>query len=82
MRPISSDPDQALATVLRQLRSERGSSQEDLGHVARVTAGSLSRIELGQASPAWITVRNIAAALGVSLVDLAAAVEREEEQAR
>ena len=78
MWEISSEPDQALAAVLRQLRVEHGTSQEALGHVARVTAGSLSRIELGQAGPAWTTVRNLAAALDVKLVDLAKAIEAEE----
>jgi transcriptional regulator with XRE-family HTH domain len=63
--------------VLRRLREERGLSQEALAYQAGLTAGSLARIELGQASPAWSTVRQIARALDVSLVDLAADVERE-----
>ncbi len=33
------------------------------------------RVELGQAAPSWSTVRSIAAALDVSLRDLAEAVE-------
>lgn len=80
MRRVSPDPDQSLAAALRRLRIEQDLSQEDLGHIARVTAGSLSRIELGHANPSWTTVRNITAALGVSLVELAEAVEREESQ--
>jgi transcriptional regulator with XRE-family HTH domain len=39
--------------------------------------GSYARIELGQSSPAWATVRQIADALDVSLTDLARGVERE-----
>jgi transcriptional regulator with XRE-family HTH domain len=42
-----------------------------------ITTGSYARIELGQSSPAWATVRQIADALGVSMADLSAAVERE-----
>jgi transcriptional regulator with XRE-family HTH domain len=63
--------------VLRRLREEHGESQESLAYRAGVTSGSLARIELGQASPAWATVRDIARALDVRLVDLAAQVERE-----
>lgn len=70
-----SAPDPALAVALRRLRVERGATQEALAHSSGLTTGSLARIELGQASPAWATVRQIATALGVSLVELAAAVE-------
>jgi transcriptional regulator with XRE-family HTH domain len=68
-------PDPALAAVLRRLRVERGATQEALAYRSGITAGSLARIELGQASPAWTTVRQIAMALDVSMVELAAAVE-------
>jgi transcriptional regulator with XRE-family HTH domain len=40
-----------------------------------VTTGSLARIELGQSVPGWDTVRLLAAGLGVTLVELSAAVE-------
>jgi transcriptional regulator with XRE-family HTH domain len=73
--PQKSAPDPALAAVLRRLRVERGATQEALAHGSGITTGSLARIELGQASPAWTTVRQIAAALDVSLVEIAAAVE-------
>jgi transcriptional regulator with XRE-family HTH domain len=69
-------PDPALAAVLRSLRVERGATQEALAFRSGITTGSLARIELGQASPAWTTVRQIATALDVSLVEIAAAVER------
>ena len=68
-------PDPALASVLRRLRQERGATQESLAHRSGITTGSLARIELGQASPAWATVRRIAEALDVTLVELAHAVE-------
>ncbi|HTW42511.1 MAG TPA: helix-turn-helix transcriptional regulator [Solirubrobacteraceae bacterium] len=71
----SGGPDLALAAVLRRLRVERGSTQEALAYRAGITTGSLARIELGQATPAWTTVRRIAAALEVTLVELAAEVE-------
>ncbi len=68
-------PDPALATVLRRMRVERGATQEALAYRSGITTGSLARIELGQASPAWTTVRQIAKALDVSMAELAAAVE-------
>jgi transcriptional regulator with XRE-family HTH domain len=68
-------PDPTLAAVLRSLRLERGATQEALAYRSGITTGSLARIELGQASPAWATVREIAVALDVSMVELAAAVE-------
>jgi transcriptional regulator with XRE-family HTH domain len=69
--------DAALGAVLRRLREQRGRSQEQLGHEAELTAGALARIELAQSTPAWTTVLDIARALEVSLVELAAAVEAE-----
>lgn len=70
--------DKALAAVLRRLRLEQGISQERLALAADLTTGSLARIELCQSSPEWATVRRIATALGVTLADLAKAVEAEE----
>jgi XRE family transcriptional regulator, regulator of sulfur utilization len=67
--------DRALAAVLRRLREERGESQEVIAFHAGLTTGTLARIELGQANPAWTTVRRIAKALDTSLADLAATVE-------
>jgi transcriptional regulator with XRE-family HTH domain len=73
-RPPAADP--ALAAVLKRLREDRGLSQETLAFYAGITAGSLGRIETAQSSPAWATVRQIATALGVSMADLGAIVEK------
>jgi transcriptional regulator with XRE-family HTH domain len=70
-------PDPALAAALRRLREARGLTQEQLAHDAGITMGTLSKIETTAAAPAWATVRQIADALDVSLVELAAAVESE-----
>jgi DNA-binding XRE family transcriptional regulator len=64
------------ATVIRDLRERRESSQEDIAHGAGLTLSSYARIERGQANPTWTTVANIARALGVSLTQLAETVER------
>ncbi|HEV3047557.1 MAG TPA: helix-turn-helix transcriptional regulator [Solirubrobacteraceae bacterium] len=73
--PRTLAPDPALAAVLRRLRLERGTTQEALAYRSGLTTGSLARIELGQSSPAWTTVREIAKALDVSMVEISSAVE-------
>jgi transcriptional regulator with XRE-family HTH domain len=70
-------PDPALAAALVKLRKARRLTQEELAHRAKLTTGTLSKIETASASPAWSTVRSIAAALDMTLVELARAVERE-----
>lgn len=73
--PRSPTPDAALATAVRQLRLDRGMTLEAVAFRAGVTTGSIGRLELGQSVPTWDTVRQIARALDIKLVDLAAAVE-------
>lgn len=74
MSPLES-PSRALATVIRQLREDRGVTQEDLAHEAGITTGTLSKIERGLANPSWTTVERIARALGTSVARLAASAE-------
>jgi transcriptional regulator with XRE-family HTH domain len=61
----------ALGKAIRQLREERGMTQEALAQAAGVTVGHLSTIERGHSNPTWATVKAIAAALDVSMVELA-----------
>lgn len=67
----SEQPQPALGKAVRQLRRERGVSQEALGYEAGVTSGTLSLIERGLSNPTWGTVKGIAAALNVDIVELA-----------
>jgi transcriptional regulator with XRE-family HTH domain len=76
--PRAPEPDPALASALRRLREDRHLTREALAFHAGLTTGSLARIELGQSSPGWDTVRKVAKALGISLVELATAVEAAE----
>ncbi len=69
-------PSHALATAIRQLREDRGITQEDLAHDAGITTGTLSKIERCLANPSWTTVERIARALGTNVARLAAAAER------
>jgi transcriptional regulator with XRE-family HTH domain len=74
--PPTSRPDPHLAAALRVLRSKDGRSQEAIAHEAGLTVGAMARIERGESNPTWTTVRRIAEALGLSLVQLARAVEQ------
>lgn len=71
----SSRPDPALAATLRRMREQRGISREALAARSGVTASALARIELAQTAPGWDTVRRLAHALDLSMVQLSAAVE-------
>jgi XRE family transcriptional regulator, regulator of sulfur utilization len=65
-------PQPALGKAIRQLREEREISLRAFAPRAGVTFNTLSLIELGQANPTWETVKGIAAALDVSIADIAA----------
>jgi transcriptional regulator with XRE-family HTH domain len=67
--------DQRLARTLRARREQQSISQEHLALEAGITVGSLSRIECGLANPRWGTVLQIAEALHLDLLELAAAVK-------
>jgi transcriptional regulator with XRE-family HTH domain len=68
-------PDPALAALLKRLREERGTTQEQVAFEAGITVSALSRIERGLNSPGWGTVRRILKALDVSLLELASSLE-------
>jgi transcriptional regulator with XRE-family HTH domain len=74
---VHDQPDLALSELLKQLREEREITQEELAFEAGITASALSRIERGINNPGWTTVRRLADALDVTLVQLAKGIERE-----
>lgn len=55
---------------LRQLREGSALSQKALAKRARVSAATISRIELGQSSPTLYTMMAISRALGLTVVGL------------
>lgn len=67
----SQRPQRALGRAIRELREKRGLTQEAVAHEAGVTASTFGLIERGQSNPTWATVGDIAAALGVSVVEVA-----------
>ena len=78
----SEQPQPALGKAVRQLREEGGVSQEALAYEAGITSGTLSLIERGLSNPTWGTTKGIAAALGVSIADLAKLSLRFESRAK
>ncbi len=64
-------PQPALGKAIRELRSEREISLRNFAPKAGLSANTLSLIERGAANPTWETVKGIAAALDVSIADLA-----------
>lgn len=72
----SERPQPGLGKAVRQMREKHGETQVELAAKAQIAGPTLSLIERGHANPTWATVRDLAAALGVSVADLAKAAER------
>lgn len=70
------EPQEALGLVVRELRTDRGFTQRQLGQAADVNETWVSHIEAGRTNPAWGTVARLAAALGVSIAEIAQRAER------
>jgi transcriptional regulator with XRE-family HTH domain len=69
------EPQPGLGKAIKQVRLERGLSQEEVGRRAEIHPTWISHIESGRNNPAWGSVRRIAAALEISLSELAALSE-------
>ncbi|HEX5714304.1 MAG TPA: helix-turn-helix transcriptional regulator [Solirubrobacterales bacterium] len=74
----SEQPQPALGAAIRQLRIDRDATQEAVAHAAGITTATLGVIERGLSNPTWATVKGIAAALGVSMAELAKRAEKHE----
>jgi transcriptional regulator with XRE-family HTH domain len=74
----SERPQPALGAAIHKLREKRELSQVVLASEAGLSVRTLSAIETGNANPTWATVRDIAAALGVSIGELAKLSEKHE----
>lgn len=66
-----------LGAAVRQLRNERGMTQEALAHAAGLALGTVTGVERATSAPDWATVRAIANALGVSMAELGAAIDKQ-----
>lgn len=56
-----------LGDRIREMRKERGLSQEALAEMADIHVNHLRRVELGQANPTYLVLLRLASALGISL---------------
>jgi transcriptional regulator with XRE-family HTH domain len=71
----SDQPQPALGKAIRQLREERGMTQEALAQEAGITVGHMSMIERGHSNPTWATVSAIARSVGIAIAALAKLAE-------
>lgn len=69
-RNRQSPPLIALGKAIRQLRQEKGISQEGLALLAEVDRSYVGRVERGDNNAAVLTLAKLAKALGVSLARL------------
>lgn len=60
-----------LSVPRSRLFHQRGATQEGLAYEAGITTGTLSQLERGISNPSWGTLKAIAGALGISMVELA-----------
>jgi transcriptional regulator with XRE-family HTH domain len=74
------EPQPTLGKAIRRLRERAGLSQEALGLQAKVHPTWISNLERGNSNPSWGTVKRIAEALDVTLMELVALVERIETE--
>jgi transcriptional regulator with XRE-family HTH domain len=72
-------PQRELGQAIRELRVKRGLTQEAVAHEAGVTASTYGLIERGQSNPTWATLKDISAALGVSMIEVAKGAAKFEE---
>ena len=72
----SDKPQPALGKAIRQLREEKGLTQEAVAHDAGITTATLGVIERGLSNPTWATLKAIAAALSTSMVEIARLTEQ------
>ena len=67
----------AVGRVIARYREEKGLSQEVLSGLAAIGRTHLSAIERGERKPTLETLYRISLALGVSMSDVTADIERE-----
>jgi len=72
----SEQPQPAIGKAIRQVRAKRDQTQEAVAHDAGITTATLGVIERGLSNPTWATVKSIAAALDVSIGELAKLSEK------
>lgn len=82
MSTISNDPTESIAFRLKSEREARGWSLADLAERAQVSKAMLSRIERGESSPTAALLGKISGALGLTISNLLAPPEPQEQRIR
>lgn len=59
-----------LGTRIRQIRKQKGMTQQHLSSASEIEKANLSRIESGMTNPTVLTLHKICNAFGVTVVDL------------
>lgn len=75
------EPQPGLGRAIKERREAQGLSQMRLGELAGIHMTWVSHIESGRNNPAWGTVKRIAAALDLTVAELAARAEELEADA-
>jgi transcriptional regulator with XRE-family HTH domain len=65
-----------LGKAIRQLREEKGLTQEAVAHDAGITTATLGVIERGLSNPTWATLKGIGRALDAQMTEIAAAAAK------
>ena len=76
------EPEVAFGIVLRELRKQRGLSQEALAHEAGMERNYISLLELGRNSASVKMIFRLAPALGTSVAQLMTLVEEKQKVGR
>ncbi|HEV7562452.1 MAG TPA: helix-turn-helix transcriptional regulator [Solirubrobacterales bacterium] len=81
--PARKNPQPGLGRAVRQLRQERGITQERVARQAGLHLTWINRMENGRTNPTWGSMKRVAWALKVSLGELATlAEEKDREKSR
>jgi transcriptional regulator with XRE-family HTH domain len=75
---VRGKPDPALGAAIKQAREDAGLNQAQLAVHAGLAVGTLTKLEAGKTDPSWSSVRALAGALGLSLVQLGRMTEASE----
>ena len=73
--------DEAIGQGVRELRAERGLSQERLGELGSLHRNYVGGVERGELNPTLRTIRKLASAFGVTSSELVACAEKIEAAA-
>jgi transcriptional regulator with XRE-family HTH domain len=78
--PARKNPQPGLGRAVRQLRQERGITQERVARQAGLHLTWINRMENGRTNPTWGSMKRVAWALKVSLGELATLAEEKDRE--